>query len=72
MHLPMYLPKAYQYINKCLPPTRQQMERPILYQMDGKSQSLIFQNAVAFPPLRGGKVLAALAERLAKQGIQGI
>ena len=30
------------------------------------------QNAVTFPPLRGGKVLAALAERLAKQGIQGI
>ena len=25
-----------------------------------------------FPPLRGGKVFAALAERLAKQGIQGI
>ena len=30
------------------------------------------KNAVTFPPLRGGKVLAALAERLAKQGIQGI
>ena len=30
------------------------------------------QNAVTFPPLNGGKVLAALAERLAKQGIQGI
>ena len=34
----------------------------------------IFQskNAVTFPPLRGGKVLAALAERLAMQDIQGI
>ena len=30
------------------------------------------KNAVTFPPLRGGKVLAALAERLALQGIQGI
>ena len=30
------------------------------------------KNAVTFPPQRGGKVLAALAERLAKQGIQGI
>ena len=27
------------------------------------------KNAVTFPPLRGGKVLAALAERLAMQGI---
>ena len=34
----------------------------------------IFQskNAVTFPPLRGGKVLAALADRLAMKGIQGI
>ena len=30
------------------------------------------KNADTFPPLRGGKVLAALAERLAMQGIQGI
>ena len=30
------------------------------------------KNAVTFPPFNGGKVLAALAERLAKQGIQGI
>ena len=30
------------------------------------------KNAVTFPPLCGGKVLAALAERLAMQGIQGI
>ena len=30
------------------------------------------KNADTFPPLCGGKVLAALAERLAKQGIQGI
>ena len=30
------------------------------------------KNAVTFPPLRGGKVLAALAERLAVQGIRGI
>ena len=30
------------------------------------------KNAGTFPPLRGGKVLAALAERLALQGIQGI
>ena len=30
------------------------------------------KNADTFPPLRGGKVLAALAERLAKQGVQGI
>ena len=29
-------------------------------------------NAITFPPLCGGKVLAALAERLAMQGIQGI
>ncbi|MBS5548205.1 MAG: hypothetical protein KHX40_03275 [Oscillospiraceae bacterium] len=27
------------------------------------------KNAGTFPPLRGGKVLAALAERLAMQGI---
>ena len=34
----------------------------------------IFQskNAVTVPPLRGRKVLAALADRLAMQGIQGI
>ena len=30
------------------------------------------KNAVTFPTLRGGKVLAALTERLAKQGVQGI
>ena len=30
------------------------------------------KNAVTFAPLFGAKVLAALAERLAKQGIQGI
>ena len=30
------------------------------------------KNAVTFAPLRSAKVLAALAERLAKQGIQGI
>jgi len=30
------------------------------------------KNAVTFPPFNGRKVLAALAERLAKQGIQGI
>ena len=29
-------------------------------------------NADTFPPPRGGKVLAALAERLAMQGVQGI
>jgi len=30
------------------------------------------KNAVTFPPRSGGKVLAALAERLAVQGIRGI
>ena len=30
------------------------------------------KNAVTFPPFSGGKVLAALAERLALQGVQGI
>ena len=30
------------------------------------------KNAVTFPPFNGGKVLAALAERLAMQGVQGI
>ena len=30
------------------------------------------KNADTFPPPCGGKVLAALAERLAMQGIQGI
>ena len=37
-----------------------------------KDFSDILQNAVAFPPHSGGKVLAALAERLAMQGVWGI
>ena len=45
-----------------------------LFRLSKKSKDFSdsLKNAVTFPPLRGGKVLAALAERLAKQGIQGI
>ena len=45
---------------------------PFRLSKKSKDFSDSLKNAVTFPPLRGGKVLAALAERLAKQGIQGI
>ena len=45
---------------------------PVRLSKKSKDFSDSLKNAVTFPPLRGGKVLAALAERLAKQGIQGI
>ena len=45
---------------------------PLRLSKKSKDFSDSLKNAVTFPPLRGGKVLAALAERLAKQGIQGI
>ena len=45
---------------------------PIRLSKKSKDFSDSLKNAVTFPPLRGGKVLAALAERLALQGIQGI
>ena len=39
---------------------------------NSKDFSDSLKNTVTFPPFNGRKVLAALAERLAKQGIQGI
>ena len=45
---------------------------PLRLSKKSKDFSDSLKNAVTFPPFNGGKVLAALAERLAKQGIQGI
>ena len=47
---------------------------PAAFRLSKKSKDFSdsLKNANTFPPLRGGKVLAALAERLAMQGIQGI
>ena len=50
------------------------LEYPEAFRLSEKSLDFSdsLKNAVTFAPLRSAKVLAALAERLAKQGIQGI
>ena len=45
---------------------------PLRLSKKSKDFSDSLKNAVTFPPLRGGKVLAVLAERLAQPGIKGI
>ena len=68
---------------KCsLSPSRRPSEEPerargLFLWPSGRRKSLetfptACKNAITFPPFSGGKVLAALAERLAMQGIQGI
>ena len=51
---------------------RRRFAPPLRLSKKSKDFSDSLKNANTFPPLRGGKVLAALAERLAMQGIQGI
>ena len=51
---------------------RRRTAPPLRLSEKSKDFSDSLKNANTFPPLRGGKVLAALAERLAMQGIQGI